>query len=191
MLIFRLKDKIVIHQKWSIHQVWSWLTWAVCVHRHQSQIKEEQMEAEDYNDSMSPETEDQHSPDTNHHEHDSACQPGFSSSPQSFHCWDPRPSVGPPPSDSQNWQLQLFLLGTTVYLLFRCTCFCRMQWFDLTGTKGLLWLKRLQRTKEGAVDYTSSLVCILNTIELPSSAYLVVSLSTEENEFLSCLWWDI
>ncbi len=107
MLIFRLKDNIVIHQTWSIHQVWSWLTWAVCVHRHQSQIKEEQMEAEDYNDSMSPETEDQHSPDTNHHEHDSACQPGFSSSPQSFHCWDPRPSVGPPPSDSQNWQLQL------------------------------------------------------------------------------------
>ncbi|KTG26919.1 hypothetical protein cypCar_00026656 [Cyprinus carpio] len=47
---------------------------------HQSQIKEEQMEAEDYNDSMSPETEDQHSPDTNHHE------PGFSSSPHSFHC---------------------------------------------------------------------------------------------------------
>uniref|UniRef100_A0A671KY08 Forkhead box protein P1-B-like n=1 Tax=Sinocyclocheilus anshuiensis TaxID=1608454 RepID=A0A671KY08_9TELE len=53
---------------------------------HQSQIKEEQMEAEDYNGSMSPETEDQHSPDTNHHEHDSACQPGFSSSPHSFHC---------------------------------------------------------------------------------------------------------
>uniref|UniRef100_A0A673LCZ4 Forkhead box protein P1-B-like n=1 Tax=Sinocyclocheilus rhinocerous TaxID=307959 RepID=A0A673LCZ4_9TELE len=51
---------------------------------HQSQIKEEQMEAEDYNGSMSPETEDQHSPDTN--EHDSACQPGFSSSPHSFHC---------------------------------------------------------------------------------------------------------
>ncbi|XP_043080288.1 forkhead box protein P1a isoform X2 [Puntigrus tetrazona] len=48
---------------------------------HQSQIKEEQMEAEDYNGSMSPETEDQHSPDTNHHE-----QPGFSSSPHSFHC---------------------------------------------------------------------------------------------------------
>ncbi len=36
-----------------------------------------------------------------------------------------------------------FLLGTTVYLLFRCTCFCCMQWFDLTGTKGLLCLKRL------------------------------------------------
>ncbi|RXN25354.1 forkhead box P1-B-like isoform X1 [Labeo rohita] len=58
---------------------------------HQSQIKEEQMEAEDYNGSMSPETEDQHSPDTNHNEkyaeeHDSACQPGFSSSPRSFHC---------------------------------------------------------------------------------------------------------
>ncbi|XP_059383461.1 forkhead box protein P1-B-like [Carassius carassius] len=47
---------------------------------HQSQIKEEQMEAEDYNSSMSPETEDQHSPDTNHHE------PGFSSSPHSLHC---------------------------------------------------------------------------------------------------------
>ncbi|XP_051515889.1 forkhead box protein P1-B-like isoform X2 [Myxocyprinus asiaticus] len=50
---------------------------------HQSQIKEEQMEAEDYNGSMSPETEDQHSPDTNHcaeytEEHDSACQPAFS-----------------------------------------------------------------------------------------------------------------
>uniref|UniRef100_A0A9J7ZCD3 Forkhead box P1a n=1 Tax=Cyprinus carpio carpio TaxID=630221 RepID=A0A9J7ZCD3_CYPCA len=58
---------------------------------HQSQIKEEQMEAEDYNGSMSPETEDQHSPDTNHNkkyteEHDSACQPGFSSSPHSLHC---------------------------------------------------------------------------------------------------------
>lgn len=53
---------------------------------HQSQIKEEQMDAEDYDGSMSPETEDQHSPDTNHHEHDSACQPGFSSSPHSFHC---------------------------------------------------------------------------------------------------------
>ncbi|XP_052451150.1 forkhead box protein P1-B-like isoform X1 [Carassius gibelio] len=47
---------------------------------HQSQIKEEQMEAEDYNSSMSPETEDQHSPDTNHHE------PGFSSSPHSLRC---------------------------------------------------------------------------------------------------------
>ncbi|XP_026109043.1 forkhead box protein P1-B-like isoform X2 [Carassius auratus] len=57
---------------------------------HQSQIKEEQMEAEDYNGSMSPETEDQHSPDTNHsekytEEQDSACQPGFSSSPHSYH----------------------------------------------------------------------------------------------------------
>ncbi|XP_051961242.1 forkhead box protein P1-B-like isoform X2 [Xyrauchen texanus] len=50
---------------------------------HQSQIKEEQMEDEDYNGSMSPETKDQHSPDPNHHgecteEHDSACQPAFS-----------------------------------------------------------------------------------------------------------------
>ncbi|XP_073679108.1 forkhead box protein P1a isoform X2 [Garra rufa] len=58
---------------------------------HQSQIKEEQMDADDYNGSMSPETEDQHSPDTNHNDkyaedHDSACQPGFSSSPRSFHC---------------------------------------------------------------------------------------------------------
>ncbi|XP_051518264.1 forkhead box protein P1-B-like isoform X3 [Myxocyprinus asiaticus] len=50
---------------------------------HQSQIKEEQMEVEDYNGSMSPETDDQHSPDTNHHaeytdEHDTVCQPAFS-----------------------------------------------------------------------------------------------------------------
>ncbi|XP_051946737.1 forkhead box protein P1a isoform X3 [Xyrauchen texanus] len=50
---------------------------------HQSQIKEEQMEAEDYNGSMSPETDDQHSPDTNHHAeytegHDLVCQPAFS-----------------------------------------------------------------------------------------------------------------
>lgn len=71
----------------------SWFTWSVCVHRHQSQIKEEQMEAEDYNSSMSPETEDQHSPDTNHNPEYSE-EPGFSSSPHAFHCWDPRGSVG-------------------------------------------------------------------------------------------------
>uniref|UniRef100_A0A673IYW3 Forkhead box protein P1-B-like n=1 Tax=Sinocyclocheilus rhinocerous TaxID=307959 RepID=A0A673IYW3_9TELE len=53
---------------------------------HQSQIKEEPMEAEDYNGSMSPETEDQHSPDTNHNEKYTEEQPGFSSSPHSFHC---------------------------------------------------------------------------------------------------------
>ncbi|KAK7128597.1 hypothetical protein R3I94_016985 [Phoxinus phoxinus] len=53
---------------------------------HQSQIKEEQMEAEDYNGSTSPETEDQHSPDTNHNPEYSE-EPGFSSPPHaSFHC---------------------------------------------------------------------------------------------------------
>uniref|UniRef100_A0A673J5Y0 Forkhead box protein P1-B-like n=1 Tax=Sinocyclocheilus rhinocerous TaxID=307959 RepID=A0A673J5Y0_9TELE len=51
-----------------------------------SPIKEEPMEAEDYNGSMSPETEDQHSPDTNHNEKYTEEQPGFSSSPHSFHC---------------------------------------------------------------------------------------------------------
>lgn len=50
---------------------------------HQSQIKEEHMEAEDYNGSMSPETEDQQSPDTNHDaeyadDHSPACQPALS-----------------------------------------------------------------------------------------------------------------
>ncbi|XP_065105899.2 forkhead box protein P1a isoform X2 [Paramisgurnus dabryanus] len=50
---------------------------------HQSQIKEEHMESEDYNGSMSPETEDQQSPDTNHdaeypEDHDPACKPAFS-----------------------------------------------------------------------------------------------------------------
>ncbi|XP_039507775.1 forkhead box protein P1-B-like isoform X3 [Pimephales promelas] len=48
---------------------------------HRSQIKEEQMEAEDYNGSMSPETEDQHSPDTNHNPEYSE-EPGLSP----FHC---------------------------------------------------------------------------------------------------------
>uniref|UniRef100_A0A673J628 Forkhead box protein P1-B-like n=1 Tax=Sinocyclocheilus rhinocerous TaxID=307959 RepID=A0A673J628_9TELE len=69
-------------------QVWihSYIHYSVCVHRHQSQIKEEPMEAEDYNGSMSPETEDQHSPDTNHNEKYTEEQPGFSSSPHSFHC---------------------------------------------------------------------------------------------------------
>ncbi|XP_051736677.1 forkhead box protein P1a isoform X2 [Ctenopharyngodon idella] len=52
---------------------------------HHSQIKEEQMEAEDYNSSMSPETEDQHSPDTNHNPEYTE-EPGFSSSPHAFHC---------------------------------------------------------------------------------------------------------
>ncbi|XP_067302742.1 forkhead box protein P1a isoform X2 [Pseudorasbora parva] len=52
---------------------------------HQSQIKEEQMEAEDYNGSMSPETEDQHSPDTSHNPEYNE-EPGFSSSPQAFQC---------------------------------------------------------------------------------------------------------
>ncbi|KAI7793928.1 forkhead box protein P1a isoform X2 [Triplophysa rosa] len=50
---------------------------------HQSQIKEEHMEVEDYNGSMSPETEDQQSPDTNHDaeytdDHSPACQPALS-----------------------------------------------------------------------------------------------------------------
>ncbi|XP_056589512.1 forkhead box protein P1a isoform X5 [Triplophysa dalaica] len=50
---------------------------------HQSQIKEEHMDVEDYNGSMSPETEDQQSPDTNHDaeytdDHSPACQPALS-----------------------------------------------------------------------------------------------------------------
>lgn len=95
--------------------------------------------------------------------------------------------------DSEKFQLQLFLLGTTLYLLFRYTCFCCMQWFDLTGTKGLLcvWKGRPSafRGQRGR--------CRLHVIFglyikhygtwTESNAYLkgkMVSLSTEENSHL-------
>ncbi|XP_056304913.1 forkhead box protein P1a isoform X2 [Danio aesculapii] len=47
---------------------------------HHSQIKEEQMEPEDYSGSMSPEAEEQQSPDTNH------TSDYTSTSPHAFHC---------------------------------------------------------------------------------------------------------
>lgn len=139
----------------------------LCARRHQSQIKEEHMDAEDYNGSMSPETDDQQSPDTNHDaeyadDHSPACLPALS--------WDPGGSAAPRrsgvPTDSHTWKwkerffIYYFILPVSV-VCNGLTSAVLKGWRVDVYTRPR-FAHQLAKREEGAVGYTRY-VCILNT----------------------------